>query len=102
MQSLLPEARRSAALYLVTTGRADDARAVRDGKGDDYVEVRVALHALAETIVRVGRIERALACYADQAFWDADCAEASLAYHDQGEIARSALAGKELYALHRD
>ena len=101
MRSMLPDARRTAASYLIAAGRADDANTVLAGNGDDYVEVRVALQALTETALRVGRAERALATYADQTFWEADCAEASLAFYDQGEIARSALAGKELYALHR-
>lgn len=107
MRTLLPDARRIAASYLTATGRPDDARMVIEGKGDDFVEVRVALQALGDaaagdTAARVGRLERALACYADASFWDADCAEASLAFHDRGDIARSALAGKELYAVHRD
>jgi len=102
MRSLMPEARRIAAGYLTTMGRPDDACVVREGNGDDYGEVRVALQALSETAARADRLERALACYADPTFWEAECAEAALAFHDQGEIARSAFAGKELYALHRD
>lgn len=102
MRSLLPDARRIAALYLTSTNRPNDARTVLAGNGDDYAEVRIAFQALSETSVRLGRAERALASYADETFWEGDCAEASLAFYDQGEIARSALAGKELYALHRD
>jgi len=102
MRSLIPDARRIAASYLNSTGRPADARTVLSGSGDDYVEVRVALQTLSEIAARMSRAERALACYADETFWEADCAEASLAFHDHGEIARSALAGKELYALHRD
>ncbi len=98
----LLEARRTAAAFLISAGRLDDAGVVSNGGGDDYVEVRVALHIVGATAERVGRLERALACYADQTFWDGDIPEASLAYHDGGEIARSALNGKELYALHRD
>lgn len=102
MRTTVADARRIAAAYLADVGRTADARAVNDGAGDDYVEVRVALHAIATMTQRVGRAERALACYADPTFWDGDVPDASLAFHDSGEIARSALAGKELYALHRD
>ncbi|MDF0486643.1 hypothetical protein PX554_00745 [Sphingomonas sp. H39-1-10] len=102
MRRLIDDARRIAAAYLAGADRMGDARIVREGGGDDYVEVRVALEALAETTERVGRLERALACYADASFWETDCLDTSLAHHDQGEIARSALDGKELYGLHRD
>ncbi|MDF0491266.1 hypothetical protein PX554_24400 [Sphingomonas sp. H39-1-10] len=102
MRTMLLEARRAAAAYLLSVGRSDDARVVNSGGGDDFVEVRVALQAIGATMERLGRLERALACYADQTFWDGDVPEASLAFHDEGEIARSALNGKELYALHRD
>ncbi|RYE96631.1 MAG: hypothetical protein EOO77_40605 [Oxalobacteraceae bacterium] len=91
-----------AARYLSDNGSVEDAYVVGSGRGDDYVEVRVALRALQDVATRLGRIERALACYADPTFWEADCADASLAFHDAGEVARAALAGKELYALHRD
>lgn len=99
---MLLEARRAAAAYLLNVGRSDDARVVNSGGGDDFVEVRVALQAMGATMERLRRLERALGCYADQTFWDGDVPEASLAFHDEGEIARSALNGKELYALHRD
>ena len=102
MRTSLLEARRAAAAYLVSVGRSDDARVVSNGGGDDFLEVRVALQAIGATVEQVGRLERALACYADQTFWDGDIPEASLAFHDGGDIARSALNGKELYALHRD
>ena len=102
MRMSLLEARRAAAAYLIRAGHSDDARVVSNGGGDDYVEVRVALQAVGAAAERIGCLERALACYADQSFWDADTPEASLAFHDEGEIARSALNGKELYALHRD
>lgn len=102
MRSLLPDARRVAATHLTAIGRTDDAGIVLAGRGDDFAEVRVAVRALGEMAVRVARVEGALACYAEADFWDAECPEASLAFHDRGEIARSALAGKELHALHRD
>lgn len=80
MRTSLLEARRAAAAYLVSVGRSDDARVVSNGGGDDFLEVRVALQAVKATVEQVGLLERALACYADQAFWDGDIPEASLAF----------------------
>jgi hypothetical protein len=102
MRTSISEARLIAAAYLDSAGRRDGARAVSDGKGDDYTQARVARQAMSAAAERIGCLERALGCYADRTFWEAEFPEASLAFHDGGEIARSALNGKELYALHRD
>ena len=99
---MIDRARVLAADFLTQHGQEADARIVRKGGGDDFPEVRLAIalqHALAPQLLRY---ERALQTYADDAFWDAEIAEATLAYHDQGAVARAALDGKELFALHRD
>lgn len=95
-------ARQVAAAYLDGLGRSNDARIVTNGGGDDFPEVRIALAAGQAAQRRAALLERALRCYADPSFWDAEGADASLAHHDLGEIARSALLGKEHYAQHRD
>ncbi len=102
MFGAIDQARRIASELLVAKGRVNDARIVADGGGDDFAEVQIARWITEATRGHVTRLERALRCYADPSFWDAECAEASLAFHDGGEIARSALVGKELYAQHRD
>jgi hypothetical protein len=48
------------------------------------------------------RYRRALNHYADAGFWNAELPEATLALHDSGETARLALAGRELFDMHRD
>lgn len=98
----LKSARQIAASLLAADGRLTDARIVAAGEGDDFNEVRLAMRITKTAANHAARLERALRCYADATFWDADCPEASLAFHDQGEIARSALIGRELYAQHRD
>lgn len=95
-------ARQIAASLLAADGRLADARIVTAGGGDDFTETRLAMQITRTAANHAARLERALRCYADATFWDADCPEASLAFHDQGEIARSALMGRELYAQHRD
>lgn len=102
MVGAIDKARRIAAELLIAKGRGDDARIVASGGGDDFAEVQIARCVTEATHAEVARLERALRCYADPSFWDAECPEASLAFHDEGEIARSALTGKELYAQHRD
>jgi hypothetical protein len=99
---MIEEARRIAAGLLERGGRAGDARLVAAGAADDFGEVRVALAALQRGHARSALLERALRCYADPTFWDDEMPEASLAFHDRGAIARSALAGRELFAQHRD
>lgn len=102
VRELIRDARRAAAAHLTSAGRIDEASIVLEGGGDDFGEVRAAYRAISDVTERIERLERALGCYADPTFWCADSPEAALAFHDQGEIARSALNGKELYALHRD
>lgn len=95
-------ARQFAADLLVEQGKRSDAAIVRNGGGDDFAEVRLALLIRKAVEADVRRYARALDAYADADFWDAECPEASLAYHDRGAIARSALEGRELFQLHRD
>lgn len=100
--SPLTEARSAAAAYLAARARDDDARLVKDGRGDDFPEVGAALAAIATMSTKLECYRRALVSYADPDFWDAEVPQASLAYYDAGEIARNALVGRELFALHRD
>jgi hypothetical protein len=96
------KARRLAAELLTQRGQEADACIVQQGGGDDFPEVRLALALQQALAPQLQRYERALQTYADIAFWDAEIAEATLAFHDQGAVARAALDGKELFALHRD
>ncbi len=94
----LVEARRVAAAYFREAGRDDIERAILAGQGDDFPEVQVALLALRDLGAKLERFERALNAYADKDFWgDGNC-YAALAFHDQGEIARAALAGNDILA----
>jgi hypothetical protein len=102
MVGTMDRARRIASELLVAKGRVNDARIVASGGGDDFAEVQIARSITEAAFANVARLERALRCYADPTFWEAECPETSLAFHDAGEIARSALVGKELYAQHRD
>jgi hypothetical protein len=96
------QAREAAADYLAARGLTSDAAIVRQGGGDDFPEVAIALALLRGQEGERGRYERALRTYADPDFWEADIAEATLAYHDRGLIARAALTGRELFEIHRD
>lgn len=99
---MLDRARALAAELLTQRGQETDAGIVRQGGGDDFPEVRLAMALHKVFAPQLQRYERALQTYADDTFWEADIAEAALAYHDQGAVARAALDGKELFALHRD
>ncbi len=99
---MLDQARELAAGFLTARGREAEAGIVRQGGGDDFPEVRLALAFQQANRAKLQRYERALHTYADTSFWDADVPEAALAYHDQGAVARAALAGRELFELHRD
>lgn len=88
--------------HLQKAGRSADARIVASGGGDDFAEVTVAVAAFRAASERADRLERALRCYADDGFWDDQANGTSLAFYDQGEVARAALLGKELYNVHRD
>lgn len=96
------EARVAAAAWLASTGRLHDAAIVEAGGGDDFPEVRLAAFLLGRSTGDRTRLESALRCYADPEFWDADIPEATLAFYDQGEIARLALAGADLVAPYRE
>lgn len=99
---VLPEARGVAADYLELRGLAAAARTVRAGGGDDFPEVEIAVLAQRALMARIDRYQRALGNYADDSFWDGEIEEATLAFHDRGEIARAALAGRDGFDLHRD
>lgn len=94
----LIEARQLAAAHFEDAGRDDLARMVLIGKGDDLPELAIALRALRDLAPKIERFERALAAYADEEFWgDGECYSA-LAFHDQGKVARAALAGEDALA----
>jgi len=88
----LQRARSAAARYLGDRGYPIEADAIRNGRGDDYAEVRIALQMLAQAGDRAARIERALATYADPSFRD-ELSGLSDAALDAGAVARDALAG---------
>ncbi|PXA84830.1 hypothetical protein DMC47_39435 [Nostoc sp. 3335mG] len=96
------EAREWAASVHDGAGHDDMARAIRSGGGDDFFEVKVALLARSAMLQQVTRYKIALGVYADDSFWDAEIPEASLAFHDGGEVARAALAGLDLQDLLRE
>ncbi|SFJ12858.1 hypothetical protein SAMN03159338_0866 [Sphingomonas sp. NFR04] len=100
--SQIEAARQAAAAVLVDLGRLAEAGMVARGQGDDFLEVRAALLAVRRASSRVALLERALHCYADPDFWDAEPCEAMLAYHDRGDVARAALRGRDGFAQHRD
>jgi hypothetical protein len=94
----LAEARLIAAAHVRRAGRDDIGQMIVAGQGDDFPEVEIALATLRTVTGTIERFERALSAYADRDFWgDGDC-HAALAFHDQGEIARAALAGTDILA----
>jgi hypothetical protein len=96
MGSVVPLARLLAAAYLRSRRRGDEARTIKQGGGDDFPEVELALLAVRSSQETIERLERALQTYADPQFWgDGEC-YSSLAFHDQGNFARAALAGRDL------
>jgi hypothetical protein len=102
MPAPVVEARSVAAHFLEAHGQDAQARIVRAGAGDDFPEVQVALLTLESLTRKLERYGRALGSYAAADFWEAECPEAALAFHDRGEVARAALAGRELFELHLD
>jgi len=98
----LQRARAAAARYLGDRGYPIEADAIRNGRGDDYAEVRIALQLLDQAGDRAARIERALANYADPSFWDECGSGLSDAALDAGAIARHALAGTALPGRYHD
>jgi hypothetical protein len=95
-------ARNAAASFLRSRGRERDADFIMSGGGDDFPEVQLTLSVLRAAGERIGRMVRALKCYADPTFWEDVAGSPSLASFDQGEIAMNAIAGKELFATQRD
>ena len=98
----LQRARSAAARYLGDRGYPIEADAIRNGRGDDYAEVRIALQLLDQAGDRAARIERALANYADPSFWDECGSGLSDAALDAGGIARHALADTALPSRYHD
>jgi hypothetical protein len=93
----IDRARRIAGNYLSTRGYGKEAEMVRHGAGDDFVEVRVALHLIDQEEQETRRYRTALELYAEPEFWDYGSAD-----EDQGRLARDALAGREPAMLPRD
>jgi hypothetical protein len=90
----IDKARLVASRYLTDRGYDAEARIIASGSGDDFAEVRIALHLLTLQDERLDRYERVLTAYADPEFWN-DMADA-----DQGRRARHALEGRDLPAQH--
>lgn len=88
----LSKARAAAARYLGDRGYVDEAKAIRDGAGDDFAEVRIAAQIIAQLDARSQRIEQALNTYAAPDFWD-DIGGTSEAGTDAGSLARHSLSG---------
>ena len=84
-------ARLVASRYLADRGYEAEARIIETRSGDDFAEVRIALHLLTLQDERIDRYERALTSYADPEFWDDGIADA-----DRGRVARHALEGRDL------
>ena len=98
----LVRARVAAARHLGDRGYSAEAETVRDGRGDDFAEVRIALHILAAADERLTRLEGALAMYAAGSFWTDDGSGRTAAEQDDGDIARHALAGTALPGRYHD
>jgi len=94
----LLEARQLAAAHFQDAGREDLARMVVAGQGDDLPELTIALRAMHDLMPAIERFERALAAYADGDFWGDGEWYSTLAFHDQGKVARAALAGEDILA----
>jgi hypothetical protein len=97
--SAIVAAREIAAEHLIESGRSGEADIVRKGGGDDFPEVQIALRAITRLAERIGRLERALDHYADEAFWGGGDCHAALAFHDSGTVARQTLDGKDPLAM---
>ncbi len=68
----------------------------------DFPEVQTASLVLAEANGDRQRLEQALRFYADASHWDSDMPDMSLTFLDRGELARTALKGKDQLGSHRD
>ena len=98
----LARARVAAARHLADRGYSAEADAIRDGRGDDFAEVRIALHIFAGADERLIRLESALEMYAAASFWADDGSGVTPAELDDGDIARHALAGTALPGRYHD
>lgn len=94
----LSEVRAIVCAHFRERGRDDMARMITAGHGDDFPEMDVALRVAKNLSRTLERFERALAAYADEEFWGEGNCYAALAFHDQGIIARAALAGEDVLA----
>lgn len=99
--SLLVFARQFVAGNFAAMNRADLARLVLDGEGDDFAEIAAATRLLAAQFETLERYEVALAQYADPGFWDDSLPGGALARFDGGEMARNVLCGRPAF-FHRD
>jgi len=95
------QARKFAASMFEMAGRADLARSVTEGRGDDFPEVIAAAPHFQEQINLLARWEQALREYASSDFWDEEMPGGSLASHDRGQMAVNVLSGR-LPFYHRD
>ena len=93
------QAREFVAAFLEGMRRQDLALIVRAGEGDDFPEVISAAALLQEYAGNNAFHEEALRLYADADFWDDELPGGSLAFHDKGQMARNALAGKAPFHL---
>lgn len=93
---LLDAAREIAGTVMEARGRGEDAKVIRSGGGDDFAEVAIALAAIGSTRELLGRLDRAVRYYADPELWDEEGTGFSLAYYDQGLVARATLSGKDI------
>lgn len=98
---LLVLARQFVADNFTAMNRADLARLVMDGEGDDFAEIAAATQLLTAQFEALARYAVALAQYADPGFWDDSLPGGALALHDSGEMARNVLCGKPAF-FHRD
>jgi hypothetical protein len=81
--------------------RPDLSGMIREGKADDFPEVKTAAALLEQETVRLDRYEVALRQYADPGFWEGIGSGSPLAVYDGGEMARNVLAGRPAF-YHRD
>lgn len=89
-------AREAAAAVLAERGYRTEAEMIRQGEGDDFPEVRLALQLTRYRDPQMELYERALSFYADPDFWNEDLPGGALVHADRGEAARCALSGKPL------
>jgi len=81
--------------------RPDLSGMIRNGKADDFPEIKAAAVLLEAEKSRLERYEVALRQYADPSFWDEASPGGALAHYDGGEMAQNVLAGHPAF-YHRD